>query len=214
MNISKKGIAELWGHEGVCLRPYLDSVGVWTIAFGATASEGINIAAMDKKEYISMEYALELFNKGIVKYVNAVNKALKVDVTQEQFDALVSVCYNIGVGGLSKSTFIKRINAKAAVGRLPQSLIDVPLLLSELDRTDPLSVYSEIPQAGFAPGSVVDAIMMWTKPKEITNRRKKEAKLFSTGIYSNGGKALLFDTNGAGKVMYAKGKTINIFDYF
>ncbi len=63
---------------------------------------------------------------------------------------------------------------------------------------------------GFNGGTVVDAIMMWTKPKEITNRRKKEAKLFSTGVYSNGGKALLFDTNGAGKVSYKNGKTINV----
>lgn len=177
MNISQKGKIEIFGHEGICLRPYLDSVGVWTIAGGATASEGIDIKSMDKTKYITMEYALELFEKGINKYVNAVNKALTTEVNQEQFDALVSICYNIGCGGLAKSTFIKRINAHE-------------------------------------PSSAVSAaIMMWNKPKEITTRRAKEARLFKDGVYSNGGKALLFDTNGDGKVQYSKGKIINVADY-
>ena len=212
MNISQKGLAELVGHEGMCLRPYKDSVGVWTIGVGSTVSEGIDISKMDKTEYVSVKFVMDLFHKGIVKYENAINKALKVPVTQEQFDALVSVCYNIGCSGAANSTFMKRINTRTAVGSLPKDFVDVPLLISELDRTDIDIRYREIPMAGFLTGSVVDAIMMWTKPKEITNRRKKEAKLFSKGIYSNAGKALQFDTNGAGKVSYSNGKMINVGD--
>ena len=177
MNISNKGIAELWGHEGICLRPYLDSVGVWTIAMGATASEGIDIKSMSKTDYITMDYALELFNKGIAKYVWAVNSSLTAKVNQEQFDALVSICYNIGCSGLANSTFIKRINSH-----------------------EPAS-------------SVAAAIMMWCKPPEIKTRRAKEARLYKDGVYSNGGKALVFDTNGAGKVSYSKGHTIDVSEY-
>ncbi len=177
MNISQKGKIEIIGHEGVCLRPYLDSVGVWTLGNGATASEGIDIKSMSKTEYVTMEYVFELFNKGIVKYVNAVNKALDIDVNQEQFDALVSICYNIGCGGLAGSTFIKRINA------------------------------------GDNRQRVYNAIMMWCKPKEITLRRSKEARLYRDGEYSNNGKALQFDTNGAGKVSYKNGKTIDVSEY-
>lgn len=177
MNISQKGLIELVGHEGLCLRPYLDSVGVWTIGVGSTASEGIDIKAMAHTEYVTVGFVIDLYKKGIVKYVNAVNKALDVNVSQEKFDALVSVCYNIGVGGLAKSTFIKRINA------------------------------------GEPNSSVASAIMMWCKPPEIKTRRAKEARLFKEGVYSNGGKALLFDTNGAGKVSYANGKTINVAEY-
>lgn len=211
MKMSLNGLIELAGHEGVCLSPYLDSVGVVTIGFGATRSEipGLSLSHRD----ITMKEAVDLFTTGIVKYENAVNKALKVDVSQEQFDALTSICYNIGTGGLSGSTFIKRINAKSFVGSLPKGFMDVPLLLSELDRTDRVVKYYETSVHGFLTGSVVDAIMMWTKPKEITNRRKKEAKLFSTGVYSNGGKCLVFPTNGRGRTLYAKGKTINVKDY-
>ncbi len=176
-DISLEGKIEIFGHEGICLRPYLDSVGVWTLAGGATASEGIDIKSMDKTKYITMDYAMELFNKGIGKYVKAVNMALDVDVNQQQFDALVSICYNIGCGGMAGSTFIKRINA------------------------------------GDSTTLVSNAIMMWCKPKEITTRRAKEARLYREGVYSNHGMALLFDTNGAGKVQYSKGKNIKVADY-
>lgn len=174
MNISLKGLIELAGHEGVCLSPYLDSVGVWTIGFGATRSEipGLNGSHPD----ITMLQAVNLFKKGIVKYENAVNKAIHVQVSQEQFDALCSICYNIGCGGLSGSTFVKRINAQAPMN------------------------------------NIIAAIMMWTKPKEITLRRAKEAKLFSNGVYSNGGKCLVFPTNGRGHTLYAKGKSVNVVD--
>ena len=177
MNISQKGSIELIGHEGLCLRPYLDSVGVWTLGAGATASEGIDIRGMSKTDYITVQYAFELFKKGIIKYVNAVNKALNVEVSQEKFDALVSICYNIGVSGLANSTFIKRINARES------------------------------------DSSVASAIMMWCKPPEIKTRRAKEARLYKDGVYSNGGKALQFDTNGAGKVNYSKGHNIDVADY-
>ncbi len=174
MNISQKGTAELFGHEGVCLSPYLDSVGVVTIGFGATKSEipGLSLSHPD----ITMKEALELFHVGIKKYETAINKALHVQVTQEQFDALVSICYNIGTGGASGSTFMKRINAGDNLQSIKQS------------------------------------IMMWCKPKEITARRAKEALLYTEGKYSNGGKCLVFPTNGHGRTLYAKGKSVNVLD--
>ncbi len=175
MNISLKGKVEIIGHEGICLSPYLDSVGVWTIAGGATASEipGLNGNHPD----LTIQEALDLFSLSIKKYENAVNKTLKVPITQEQFDALVSICYNIGTGGLSGSTFMKRINAKEN---------DV---------------------------NIAQAILMWKKPIEILGRRRKEVKLYDTGQYSNGGKALLFPVNPkTHKPMYNKGKEINILE--
>ncbi len=162
MNISQKGAIELIGHEGMCLRPYLDSVGVWTLGCGATASEGIDIKGMSKTDYVSVQYIMDLFNKGIHKYEDAITKALKVPVSQTEFDALVSVCYNIGCAGAAHSTFMRRINAEES-------------------------------------GASVAAA--------------KEARLFKDGVYSNGGKALLFDTNGAGKVSYKNGKTIDVEEY-
>ena len=172
LKCSEKGLVEIAGHEGICLSPYLDSVGVWTIGVGATKSEIPNLNSAHTA--ITVPQAIDLFKKSIVKYENGVNKALKVSVTQEQFDALVSICYNIGVGGLSGSTFIKMINNNSPMTK------------------------------------IVDAIMMWTKPKEITARRRKEAKLYSTGQYSNNGKALVFPVNSTHRPVYSKGLSVDI----
>jgi len=108
---SDKGKGFLICQEGICLSPYLDSVGVKTIAIGATVSEIPDIANMSWNTKITMEEAYSLLDKGLHKYIDAVNKALTVNIMQHQFDALVSLCYNIGIGGLSKSTVIKRLNA-------------------------------------------------------------------------------------------------------
>lgn len=110
MKMSKEGLAELAGHEGICLSKYLDSVGVWTIGVGATRSEIPDLAKWPLDKTISVEEAFELLKKSIVKYENAINKSLKVEVSQTVFDSLVSWCYNVGVGWPPKSTIIKLIN--------------------------------------------------------------------------------------------------------
>lgn len=108
--MSKRGLAELAGHEGICLEWYYDSVGVPTIGVGYTKGDGKDPREMSPLKGI--EEALSLFKVTLKKYEAAINKALRVEVSQTQFDALVSICYNIGVGGASKSTFMKWINEK------------------------------------------------------------------------------------------------------
>ncbi len=210
MNISDKGIAELFGHEGLCLSPYLDSVGVVTIGFGATKSEipGLSLSHQD----LTMKEAIELFHISIKKYETAVNNALKVDVNQTRFDALVSICYNIGCRGLAGSTFMRLINSGVTLRSWAIGFAEDPVVLSELDMTDRSVVYFETPVQGFLNPSVGDAIMMWNKPKEIIGRRSKEVKLFSSGVYSNGGKCLVFPVNANHKPMYAKGKSVDVED--
>lgn len=60
--------------------------------------------------------AEELFNQDILKYGC---NGLKVAVSQNVFDALVSFCYNIGVTGFAKSTLLKMFNEKRALKKLP-----------------------------------------------------------------------------------------------
>lgn len=115
MQTSTRGKIELACHEGLATQPYLDSVGVVTIGIGATVSEIPDLPRWPKDKTLTIPEVFDLFDKSLKKYENAVNEALKVDVTQEQFDALVSLCYNIGTGGIKKSTLIKRINAKASM---------------------------------------------------------------------------------------------------
>lgn len=124
MEISESGELEVCGYEGVCLRPYFDSVGVITIGFGSTVTEIPNLANWDKTKYITMQEAYDIFKGSAGRYETAVTNSLIVDITQYQFDALTSLCYNIGTYGLSNSTLIRSINQKQ-----PASIIQANFLM-------------------------------------------------------------------------------------
>lgn len=127
MRMSDKGLVELVGHEGVCLSKYKDSVGVWTIGIGATKTELPDLASWPADKKITMQEAFDLLKKGIVKYEDALNKNIKRSISQEEFDALCSWCYNVGVGWVSKSSVIRKINA----GIHGQELYDALMLFQK-----------------------------------------------------------------------------------
>lgn len=111
MNISKMGVAELASYEALILSPYLDSGGVKTVGIGSTSSDikDLNLWPWDKQ--LSIQEAVNLYVKSLSKYVAAVNKALtRLEIPQHQFDALVSITYNIGTSGMANSTFMKYVN--------------------------------------------------------------------------------------------------------
>lgn len=97
MNISNKGLIEIMSHEGVCLSPYLDSVGTWTIGVGITKFDGVDPKTMGT---ITIDQAIAMFRSRIGAYVAPVEK-LGLTLSQAQFDALVSFCYNVGPGNLA-----------------------------------------------------------------------------------------------------------------
>lgn len=112
MNISQKGVDFIKKHEGCRLNSYRDSVGVWTIGYGNTFyTTGINVK---KGEKITIEQAEELLKMTLKDFVEDVNGLVKAPLNQNQFDALVSFAYNVGVGALQNSTLLKKINATAS----------------------------------------------------------------------------------------------------
>jgi lysozyme len=127
VKVSIKGLIEIAGHEGLCQTKYRDSVGVWTIAVGATKSEIPDLATwpMDKK--LTIQECFDLFQRSIKKYADAVDKAVKRPLQQYEFDALVSWCYNVGPGWLKSASVIKKINA----GESGQSLYDALMMFKK-----------------------------------------------------------------------------------
>lgn len=109
MRMSDKGRAMLMKREGVRLKAYKDSVGVWTIGVGHTSAAGPPNVTPDL--VISAAQCDQIFSRDLIQYENAVDTACKRDLTQNQFDACVSLCYNIGAAGFARSTVVKRINA-------------------------------------------------------------------------------------------------------
>lgn len=105
MKMSAQGIKLLHGREGCVLKPYRDSVGVWTDGWGNT--HGV----IPNGPPITQAKADADFRRHLEAFEKAVNDAVKVTIPQHAFDALVSFAYNVGVGAFSKSTLVRMINA-------------------------------------------------------------------------------------------------------
>lgn len=105
MRISADGIALIKRWEGFKPAAYRCPAGVWTIGYGhtRTAREGMTVTEAE---------AEALLREDIAEAERAVNRLVRVPLTQGQFDALVSWVYNFGADSLRRSTLLKRINAQ------------------------------------------------------------------------------------------------------
>ena len=105
MNISQEGLSLIKKFEGCELEAYKCAAGVWTIGYGST--KGVK-----QGDTISQEDADKLLLHEIKEYETYVNDMVNVDLTQNQFDALVSWVFNLGPANLAASTLLKVLNAK------------------------------------------------------------------------------------------------------
>lgn len=112
MKVTKIGTAgiELIKHfEGFSAKPYKCPAGVWTIGYGATYyPNGNKVKPTDTP--ITEAFATELLKIMLVTYEKSVDSYCVDSVNQNQFDALVSFCYNLGAANLKASTLLKKVN--------------------------------------------------------------------------------------------------------
>lgn len=110
MKISQNGLDLLKRFEGVRLKPYLCPAGIATISIGCTYyPDGTKVRMTDPE--ITQARATEIFLNVLKHYESSVDSFTRDDITQNQFDALVSFAYNVGTGALKKSTLLKKVNA-------------------------------------------------------------------------------------------------------
>lgn len=107
MRTSKIGRVVLTAREGIRLHAYRDSKGIWTVGVGhaygpPTVHMGMSITADEADQILAAD---------LVKFETTVNEAARVPLADHEFDALVSVCFNIGQFGFSHATFMTRLNA-------------------------------------------------------------------------------------------------------
>ena len=118
MVVSLFGVDLICGFEGKRLAAYDDGVGVWTIGFGTTVyPNGIKVM---KGDTCTEAQAKTYMAHDLKKFEATVNKAVTVQLNQNQFDALVSLAYNIGTNAFSKSTLVKKLNANDIRGAADQ----------------------------------------------------------------------------------------------
>lgn len=108
--LSQKGLELIKQFEGLSLTPYVCAGGINTIGYGNTYyTNGKKVSLKDKA--ITKQQAEELLKHSLSTYEKAVDSFCRDDISQSNFDALVSFAYNLGTGALQKSTLIKKVNA-------------------------------------------------------------------------------------------------------
>lgn len=105
MRVSPAGRAFIEHEEGCELTAYQDVVGVWTIGVGHTGRE------VKHDMTITREQADAILSDDLQKFERCVNAECRIPPTQSQFDALVSLAFNIGIAALASSSVLRRYNA-------------------------------------------------------------------------------------------------------
>lgn len=116
METSRVGRDFIKGYESLRLSAYDDGVGVVTIGYGHTATARPGMV-------ITRAQAEQLFLRDLAPKERCVNSAVRVPLSQSQFDALVSLAFNIGCGAFQNSTLLKHLNAgnyRAAAAEFPK----------------------------------------------------------------------------------------------
>jgi lysozyme len=109
MKLNKAGADLIKSFEGLRLDAYLCSAGKPTVGFGSTFFEdGTPVKLGDK---ITKERADSLFEKVSDSFAAKVKNCIQKDINENQFAALVSFAYNVGIGNLKSSTLLKKVNA-------------------------------------------------------------------------------------------------------
>lgn len=107
MKTSDRGIRLIKEFEGFRADSYICPAGKRTIGYGHVIQPGDHI-----KEPMTEASAHDLLVSDLSKFEAAVNREVAVPLSQQQFDALVSLAFNIGVGAFTGSTLLKRLNAE------------------------------------------------------------------------------------------------------
>lgn len=113
--LSNEGLEAIARFEGLRLSAYRDAGGVPTIGYGHTG--GVQMG-----QTITRARALALLRQDAQTAVEGVRQAVRRDISQGQFDALVSFAFNVGVGAMRGSTLIRKLNAGDRTGAAAEFL--------------------------------------------------------------------------------------------
>lgn len=103
--VSERGCREIQNWEGLRLIAYQDPRGIWTIGYGHTGPDVYQGKTITRGE------AEALFRADLERFEKGVENSLNLPATQQQFDAMVCLAYNIGLGAFKRSTVLRKFNA-------------------------------------------------------------------------------------------------------
>jgi lysozyme len=108
MKVSNAGLDLIKKHEGLRLQAYRCPAGVWTIGYGITSRAGVGAVTPGMK--ITQAEAEDMLRKALAVFERGVQDVITRRPTQAQFDAMVSLAYNIGVPAFRRSSVARHFN--------------------------------------------------------------------------------------------------------
>lgn len=120
LTLSQQCLDLIKEYEGYSAVPYKCSAGVPTIGYGATwyPDSGKKVTMQDKS--ITKTTANAMLKSMVQSYADAVQRYVQVPISQNQFDALVSLTYNIGKESFRTSTLLRLLNQRDYLGAADQ----------------------------------------------------------------------------------------------
>ena len=105
MKTNESGITLIKSFEGLRLKAYKCPAGVWTIGYGSTEGVKPGMVITEEQAEALLKKDIELFEIGVEKVIDE-----NITLTSNQFSALVSFSFNVGLENFKKSTLLKMIN--------------------------------------------------------------------------------------------------------
>lgn len=160
MRASQALIDYLERRERFIATPYLDAAGIWTIGYGHV------IRPHEKKSltHVTEEQAEQLMLADVAPaalYLDAIQANFKTPLSQHQFDALVSLIFNIGLRAFETSTILQRLREGDFAAAAAQ--FDVWVKITKVDR---------------------DGVKRKVSIRGLINRRRMDRAIFEKGEYA------------------------------
>ena len=115
MKTSQRGLELIKAYEGVRLKPYRDCVGLYTVGVGHLIGDGTVLPDGWNRTFTLGEVNdllvadVRKFELGLARYVD-------VELSQNQFDAIIDYCFNLGLGTFQRSSVRQAINRRDKAG--------------------------------------------------------------------------------------------------
>lgn len=109
LTLSASALVGIAGWEGFKGNAYQDIVGIWTIGFGTTGG-------VKQGQTIDPVKALQRKLTDVQKFEGAIKQCVKVPLHQYEYDAYLSLAYNIGPTAFCNSTLVRRLNSQDYAG--------------------------------------------------------------------------------------------------
>lgn len=118
MNISAQGLDLLIQREALSKKTYRDSKGLLTIGVGHLLTKkelrsgliSIKDVQVSWPNGLTFQQCLDLYRQDLIRFERAVNQHVSVEISQHQYDALVSFAFNVGTTAFKRSTLVRTLN--------------------------------------------------------------------------------------------------------